>query len=71
MQTVKINLNTFLIEIIQKKMFLCMHIFIPLHMKSKLLILAILISISFLSTSCMSSREGCKASQGYVGYGHR
>lgn len=39
-------------------------------MKRTVLILATLLSITLFSTSCMSSRGGCKASQGYVGYGH-
>jgi len=40
-------------------------------MKAKLLILALLIAAGLTMTSCTSSRSGCKATAGYVGYGHR
>lgn len=40
-------------------------------MKAKFLILALLIVAGFSITSCTSSKSGCKATEGYVGYGHR
>jgi len=40
-------------------------------MKAKVLILVLLIAAGLAMTSCTSSRSGCKASEGYVGYGHR
>lgn len=39
-------------------------------MKSKLLIVLLLAATCLSATSCASSKAGCKASQGYVGYGH-
>jgi hypothetical protein len=40
-------------------------------MKAKVLILVLLIAAGLVMTSCTSSRGGCKATAGYVGYGHR
>lgn len=39
-------------------------------MKSKLLIVLLFTATCLTVTSCASSKAGCKASQGYVGYGH-
>jgi hypothetical protein len=39
-------------------------------MKAKVLILVLVIAAAGLAmTSCTSSRSGCKATSGYVGYG--
>ncbi len=42
-------------------------------MKAKVLLLVLLIAAGFTMTmtSCTSSKSGCKATEGYVGYGHR
>lgn len=41
-------------------------------MKAKVLILVLLIAAGLtMMSSCTSSRSGCKATAGYVGYGHR
>jgi len=40
-------------------------------MKAKVLILVLLVAAGLTMTSCTSSKSGCKASAGYVGYGHR
>lgn len=38
-------------------------------MKTKVLVLVVLIAGFFAITSCASSKGGCKMTQGYVGYG--
>ncbi len=40
-------------------------------MKAQLLILVLLIAAGLTFTSCTSSKSGCKATAGYVGYGSR
>jgi len=40
-------------------------------MKRSLLILALVAIAMFTITSCASQRSGCKATQGYLGYGSR
>jgi hypothetical protein len=40
-------------------------------MKAKVLLIVVLIAAGFSFTSCTSSKSGCKATEGYVGYGHR
>jgi len=40
-------------------------------MKARLLLLVLLIAAGLTMTSCTSSRNGCKATAGYVGYGSR
>jgi predicted small secreted protein len=40
-------------------------------MKTKVLIAVLLIAVSMVMTSCASSRGGCKATEGLVGYGSR
>ena len=40
-------------------------------MKTKVLLLVVLIAAGLAMTSCASSKGGCKMTAGYVGYGNR
>lgn len=39
------------------------------YMKSRLVLLTLLVALCVAGTSCASSKAGCKMSQSFVGYG--